>query len=132
VAVASARAGALNVGLWIAQVLIFLAFGLIGATKLFLPIPKLAEGMHWAAQYPPLFVRTMGVIDLAGGIGILLPALTRVAPRLTVAAALGCTVLQICAIAFHLSRSEAMLIPLNLVLLALAAFVFWGRIRMGR
>ena len=71
--------------------------------------------------------RVIGLIDLAGGIGILLPALTRILPRLTVMAALGCAVLQVFALTFHLSRGEAVVTPLNFVLLALALFVLWGR-----
>jgi uncharacterized membrane protein YphA (DoxX/SURF4 family) len=126
----TARAGiALRASLWIAQVLVFVLFTLVGVMKLSAPIAQLAERMVWAGQYPEAFVRLMGVVDLAGGIGILLPSLTRIKPRLTVAAALGCTALQICAIVFHLSRGEGMMAPLNFVLLALAVFVFWGRSR---
>lgn len=120
---------ALRVSLWIAQVLAFIAFSGIGAMKLLTPIPKLAETVHWATQYSETFVRVIGGIDLAGGLGILLPALTRIKPGLTVVAALGCTVLQVLAIAFHLSRGEAEVLPLNFVLLALSAFVLWGRAR---
>jgi hypothetical protein len=83
--------------------------------------------MPWTGQYPEGFVRFMGLVDLAGGLGILLPALTRILPRLTVLAALGCVVLQVCALVFHLSRGEAMVTPLNVVLLALSLFVLWGR-----
>ena len=120
---------ALRVGLWIAQGLIFLAFGSAGLVKLFTPIPQLAAMMPWAGEYSETFVRAIGVIDLAGGIGILLPALTRIMPRLTVLAALGCSVLQVFALVFHLSRGEAAVTPLNLVLLALSLFVLWGRSR---
>lgn len=118
---------ALRAGLWIAQGLAFLAFSGIGAMKLFTPIPQLAQNIPWAAQYSETFVRTIGFIDLAGGLGILLPALIRIKPNLTIAAALGCVVLQIFAIIFHLSRGEAGMTPLNFVLLGLAAFVLWGR-----
>jgi DoxX-like family len=72
-------------------------------------------------------VRFMGVVDMAGGLGMLLPAITRIKPQLTVWAALGCVVLQACAMVFHISRGEAMVTPMNLVFLALSAFVFWGR-----
>lgn len=120
--------GALRVTIWIATIILALLFCGIGFMKLGTPIPKLvAGGLKWAGQYPPWFVRLMGAIDMAGGLGVLLPALTRVAPRLTVLAALGCTVLQICAIAFHSSRGEFSVLPLNFVLLALSLFVLWGR-----
>jgi hypothetical protein len=118
---------ALRVGLWIAQALIFLAFASAGLAKLLMPIPQLAAMMPWAGQYSEAFVRAIGVIDLAGGIGVLLPALTRIMPSLTVLAALGCSVLQVFALVFHISRGEAAVTPLNFVLLALAIFVLWGR-----
>jgi hypothetical protein len=118
---------ALRIGLWIAQVLLFVLFGGAGLTKLFTPIATLSGMMPWTGDHSEAFVRAIGFIDLAGGVGVLLPALTRIKPGLTVLAALGCTALQVCALVFHLSRGEAAVTPLNLVLLALSAFVLWGR-----
>jgi len=120
---------ALRIGLWVAQALVFFAFASAGLVKLLTPIPQLAAMMPWAGQYSETFVRIIGLIDLAGGVGILLPALTRILPRLTVLAALGCTVLQVFALVFHISRGEAAVTPLNFVLLALTLFVLWGRNR---
>lgn len=118
---------ALNVCLWTAQVIVAAMFCLSGFYKLFTPIPILAGMMPWTGQLPEGFVRFIGVVDSAGGLGVLLPALTRVLPGLTVVAA-GCgTLLQVLAIGFHLSRGEAAVTPLNFVLLALVAFIFWGR-----
>lgn len=117
----------LRVGLWIAQALVAAVFCAAGFVKLTTPIPELSAMMPWTGQYPVTFVRAIGLIDLAGGLGILLPSLTRILPRLTVLAALCCVVLQVFAIVFHLSRGEAMAVPLNLVLLPLCAFVLWGR-----
>jgi len=118
---------ALRIGLWAAQGLLFFVFTSAGLVKLLTPIPQLAAMMPWAGQYSEAFVRSIGLIDLAGGLGILLPALTRILPRLTVLAALGCTVLQVFALIFHVSRGEAEVTPLNLVLLTLSVFVLWGR-----
>jgi hypothetical protein len=67
------------------------------------------------------------VIDLCGGIGVVLPALTRIKPGTTVLAALGCAALQLCATVFHVSRGEAANTPFNVLLVALALFVAWGR-----
>ena len=117
----------LKVALWAAQALVSLQFIAIGVMKLTTPIPKLAATMPWTAETPELFVRAIALVDLAGGIGILLPALLRIRPGLTVAAALGCVMLQVAALIFHLVRGEAAMTPLNLVLLALSAFVLWGR-----
>lgn len=120
---------ALRIGLWIAQVLISFVFTSAGLVKLLTPIPQLAAMMPFAGEYSETFVRSVALVDLAGGIGILLPALTRILPRLTVLAALGCSVLQVFAFVFHISRGEAATTPLNFVLLALALFVLWGRSR---
>lgn len=121
----------LRIGLWAAQGLLFFAFVAAGLVKTLTPIPQLAAMMPWTGEHSETFVRIIGLIDLAGGIGILLPALTRILPNLSVLAALGCSVLQVFAIAFHVSRGEAAVTPLNLVLLALALFVLWGRGRIA-
>jgi hypothetical protein len=73
------------------------------------------------------FLYTIAIIDLCGGIGLVLPALTRIKPGLTWVAALGCATLQVCAIVFHVSRGEAAVTPFNFLLVGLAMFVFWGR-----
>ncbi|WIW50088.1 DoxX family protein (plasmid) [Bradyrhizobium sp. 62B] len=119
----------LRVSLWATQAILFCVFASAGLVKLFTPIPQLAAMMPWTGQHSEAFVRAIGLIDLAGGIGVLMPALTRIVPRLTVLAALGCSVLQVLAIVFHVSRGEAEFTPLNFLLLALSVFVAWGRSR---
>jgi hypothetical protein len=115
------------IALWAAQVLLFAFYVFAGFTKLATPFPELAQMMPWTGDVSPAFVRVIGLIDMAGGLGILLPTLTRIQPRLTVLAALGCTVLQVLALAFHGVRGEFFMFPVNIVALALSAFVFWGR-----
>jgi len=117
----------LRAALWVAQALVGLPFMFFGFVKMTKPIAELSIMMHWTAQLPEPFVRFMGAVDFAGGAGMLLPALTRIRPELTIWAARGCIALQICAIIFHVSRGEANLTPLNVVLLALSVFVLWGR-----
>ena len=116
----------LNIGLWVAQALLALVFIGTGVFKLVTPIATLAGMWPWAGEYPVL-VRLTGILDLCGGIGIVLPALTRIRPRLTVLAALGCAALMAGAIVFHLSRGEGANTPFNVVMLVLALFVWWGR-----
>lgn len=115
-----------NVALWIAQTLLALVFIGTGVFKLVTPIPTLAGMWPWAGAYPAL-LRLAGVLDLGGGIGIVLPTLTRIRPGLTVLAALGCAALMVGAIGFHLSRGEGASTPFNLIMLTLALFVWWGR-----
>lgn len=117
----------LRVGLWIVQSLLSLLFVGTAVWKLVTPIPKLAAMIPWAGQVSPAFLDFTAAADLAGGLGILLPSLTRIKPGLAVWAALGCVALQLSAIVFHVSRGEAANTPFNVVLVGLSAFVAWGR-----
>jgi uncharacterized membrane protein len=116
-----------NIGIWVAQVLGAGLFIMSGVMKTMTPIPELSAMMPWAGEYSATFVRTIGVIDIAGGLGLLLPSLTRILPRLTVIAAAACVLLQILAIGFHAMRSEFEVLPLNAVYIGLALIVLWGR-----
>ncbi|PTL82028.1 DoxX family protein [Vitiosangium sp. GDMCC 1.1324] len=118
---------ALPASLWVVQALLGVVFTGTGLWKLSTPIPELAAMIPWAGQVPAAFLYATAVSDLCGGIGIVLPSLTRIKPGLTVLAALGCAALQVCAIVFHVSRGEAANTPFNFLLVALALFVFWGR-----
>lgn len=118
-----------NVALWTAQFTILILFAWVGYLKLASPIADLAKMWAWAGELPPAMVRTLGVIDLLGGLGVVLPWLTRIRPGLTVAAALGCATLQCCAIVFHTWRGETSVIWFNLIFLALATLVLVGRRR---
>ncbi|MBJ6765667.1 DoxX family protein [Myxococcaceae bacterium JPH2] len=117
----------LHFGLWMVQALLSLTFVGTGLWKFLTPIPALAAMIPWAGQVSPAFLYVTAAFDLLGGLGLVLPALTRIQPGLTWLAALGCAVMQVGAIAFHLSRGEAANTPFNAFLVALAIFVFWGR-----
>jgi len=119
----------LRIGLWCAQALLALVYIPAGAMKLLSPVAQVAQQIPWAGDVPEAFLRLIGVVDLAAGLGLLLPALTRIAPRLTVWAAVGSIALQVCAMAFHLGRGEYPVVPMNLTILAISAFVLWGRAR---
>ena len=119
-----------NIGLWVAQVLLALAFGAAGVMKLFQPIEALGAMMTWVTVTPDLLVRFIGFVELAGALGMILPAITHILPFLTPLAALGFAIIQVLAIGVHASLGEtAMSLPMNLVLLALSLFVAWGRFR---
>ena len=125
-AAAPSKGRALSAALWGAQGVLAAAFMAAGVTKLFTPADQLAAMIPWTGEYGALVPFT-GLVDLAGGLGILLPSLTRIQPRLTVLAALGIIVLQVLAGVFHLSRGEGDVLPMIAVFIALAGFVLWGR-----
>lgn len=117
----------LNITLWIAQGLLALMLIGSGLFKFLTPIAQLAETFPWAGDVAPGVVYAAAAFDVLGGLGVVLPSLTRIAPRLTVLAALGCVVLLATAAVFHFSRGEGADTPINFVLIALALFVAWGR-----
>lgn len=118
---------ALNIALWITQILISASMLWAASMKLFQPIDKLAAMWPWTGQVAPAVVKLTGFIDILGGIGIILPSLLRIQPRLTVLSAIGIIVLMICASIFHISRGEASVIGVNIIFAAMAAFIAWGR-----
>jgi uncharacterized membrane protein YphA (DoxX/SURF4 family) len=119
----------LNFWLWVAAGLLAVLYGMAGGMKAFQPIAKLDQMMKWPGQYPRL-TRFVGFAELAGAIGLILPLLTNILAWLTPLAAIGLVVVQVLAIGFHLMRKEAQVLPMNVVLLALAAFVAWGRMSL--
>ena len=121
------QGSALNISLWVAQVLIFSSLCIGGFMKLLMPVARISKIFAWTGQVPEPFLRFIDVVDLAGGIGILAPELTHILPQLTVYAAVGCTVLQILAIGFHARRREMNETGFNFFMLALSVFVLWGR-----
>lgn len=119
-----------NVALWVAQILLAIAFGMAGVMKLLQPIEALGTMMHWVTVTPDWLVRFIGFVELAGALGMILPALMRILPWLAPLAALGFAVIQVLAIGVHANLGEtAMSLPVNLALLALSLFVLWGRWR---
>jgi hypothetical protein len=106
-------------------------FGMAGVMKTFMaPADLLTQGINYATDLPLWLLRFIGISELSGAIGILLPALTGILPRLTPLAALGFATIQVLAIGFHTMRGElAMALPFNLALLGLALFVLWGRLK---
>lgn len=119
---------AIHITLWAAQVL--LALSLISGTLLkFMPIEKVSAMMPWTGQVPQMTVRLLGIVDLLGAVGLILPALLRLKPKLTPWAALCTAALMLCATIFHISRGEASVIGFNLFCIAVAAFIAWGRFK---
>ena len=117
----------MNIALWIVQVSLALFFLAAGSIQLMRPKAKLAELMAWVEDFSARTVRLIGILEILGAIGILLPALTGIFPWLTSPAAVGLLLTMIGAAITHARRSEYSMIAINIVLLVLAAFVAYGR-----
>lgn len=117
----------LNIALWVVQVLLAALYLMAGSTKLFQPIEEMAKMLPWVAEVPSGVVRFIGLSELLGGVGLLLPSILRIQPGLTPIAAVGLAVIQLLAAIFHVSKGETSVIGANILFMAMALFVAWGR-----
>jgi uncharacterized membrane protein YphA (DoxX/SURF4 family) len=113
--------------LWIVQVLLALAFLNAASRKLVRQKGKPSKGMAWREDFSQSTVRLVGILEVLGAVGLVLPALTGVLPRLTPLAAAGLVLTMIGAALTHLRRGEHETIPVIAVLMVLALFVAYGR-----
>ncbi|MBT1708376.1 DoxX family protein [Fulvivirgaceae bacterium PWU5] len=118
---------ALHTTLWVVQILLAVMLLWAGTVKLFQPAHEVAAMWSWAGEVPLALLRLTGAVDLLGGLGLILPALLRIRPRLTPFAAVGIVVLMICAGIFHIVRGEGSQIGFNVLVAVLAAGIAWGR-----
>lgn len=120
----------LDVVLWVAQIALALMFLAAGFAKIARPLNELAATMSFVAHVPPALVRFIGISEFLGGIGLILPALLRIKPRLTPWAATGLAAIMVLAFIFHLYLKEFQAIGANVIIGAIAAFIMWGRFKM--
>ena len=113
----------MNLALWIITVVLAVAFGTAGLLKATQPKEKLAANMGWVNDFSAGTVKFIGVVEILGALGLILPAAFDIAPILTPLAASGLAVTMLLAIGVHARRKEPQLIVVNVVLLALTAFV---------
>ena len=115
----------MTVAYWIVAGLLALFYLYAGGLKVLRSPDQLRPMMGWIDTVPLRLVRAIGVLEVLGALGLILPPLTGIAPAVALAAAIGLVLLQVCAISLHLSRGEARLIGLNVVLLVLACVEIW-------
>ena len=113
--------------LWIVQGILAAIFAMAGIMKSTQPIDKLVKTVKWADRFPLSTVRLIGFSELLGAIGVILPWLLNIAPLLTPTSATGLALVQLLAIFHHAKHKENKEIMFNIILLALAAFVAYGR-----
>ena len=113
--------------LWTVQILLALIFAMTGTMKLAQPIAALAASLGWPGHVPPALVRFIGIAELLGAAGLILPAATRIVPALTPIAAGALTLVMLLASLLHISRGEFSVLPVPVVVGALCVFVTWGR-----
>ncbi|MFF7610237.1 DoxX family protein [Streptomyces parvulus] len=115
----------MNVGYWIVAGVLALFYLYAGGVKVVRSRDRLRPMMAWVDDTPLPVVRGIGVIEVLGALGLVLPPLTGIAPRLALAAAAGFVVLQVGGAWVHLRRGDSR-IALNVTLLITAAGTAWG------
>jgi len=117
----------MNVFLWILQIVLAVMFAMAGVIKTTGSKEKLAEKLPWVEDFSLGTVRFIGVMELLGALGLILPAAFGVAPVLTPLAATGLAVVMVLAMGTHARRREPSAIAFNAVLLVVAVVIAWGR-----
>lgn len=117
----------MNIIVWIVSGLLAAAYLFAGLNKATQPKAKLVTSLAWAEDFTPATIKFIGIVEVLGAIGLILPWATGIAPVLTPLAATGLVIVQALAIVVHLRRHEAKVLPINLILLLLALFVAIAR-----
>jgi len=116
----------MNIVLWVLQVLLAAMFLMAGVLHGFQQERAKAQ-LKWPAAVQPGLLTFIGVCEILGAVGMILPALTGILPWLTPLAALGLAIVMLLAAGFHAMRREYPSIVFNLIFVALTAFVAYGR-----
>lgn len=112
----------MQIAYWVIAGSLALVYLGAGSMKLFRPPAKLAQsGLAWTLDFPLWSVKVIGLLEVIGAVGLILPALAAIAPVLSPLAAVGLALIQLGALITHLIRGEAKVVPANLLLLAWAA-----------
>ena len=122
----------MNNTLWTLQILWGVSFSLTGFGKIIWYRPDLwNQALHevpWLSALPQDLAIFIGVCEFLGGVGLILPAMTGVKPKLTPIAAIGLTLVMILAAVFHIVRGEYIFLLINVLLGGVAAFIAYGRL----
>ena len=114
----------MDTAVWIVAALLAALFLVTGLAKITQPRLKMAEGpMEWAADVTDGQFRTVGVLELLGAAGLILPAVLGIAPTLVPLAAVGLALTMVGAIVAHVRLGETDRLAVPIVVLALALFV---------
>jgi len=117
----------MNIALWIVQVLLALLFLFTGGMKLVMPIEEMTQQL----PMPGWFLRFIGVCEMLGGLGLILPWLLRIRPGLTPLAAAGLVVIMIGATVTTIMTGQIAISLVPLVVGILCLFVAYGRWRLA-
>lgn len=119
-----------NIVLWVLQWFFGIYFIAIGVMHFTVP-EGLPAMMEWMYELSDTLHVVVGIAEILGGIGLIVPSITRIQPQLTIYAAAGLVLVMVGAVVFHADRGEGASIATNVVIGALMAFVAYGRWKLA-
>lgn len=119
----------MNIFLWVLQIILGIYFFAVGVLHFIVP-DGLPAAMAWMYSLSPALHYISGTAEILGGLGLILPGLTKIQTRLTPLAAAGLALVMILAMVFHSTRGEMTNIVINLVLVLILGFIAYGRWRL--
>ncbi|GAA4699404.1 DoxX-like family protein [Promicromonospora umidemergens] len=120
----------MNIALWIAAGLLSIVYVGSGGLKVIASKERIAAtgaAAGWVEDFKPRSIKAIGVLEVLGGLGLVLPAALGIAPDLVPLSALGLAMIMVGAAVTRISRGEYKLALVDLTYLALIGFVVWGR-----
>lgn len=117
----------MNTFLWTLQGLLSFIFILSGYVKLSKPKEEVQKRMAFTEDFTAAGIKVIGLMELLGGLGVLLPALLGVLPVLAPVSATGLALIQLLAAFVHKRRKEHVMMAGNVIVFVLASIVAWGR-----
>ncbi|MCC9145819.1 MULTISPECIES: DoxX family protein [unclassified Arthrobacter] len=117
----------LSLLLWLVQLVLALLFAGVGFMKIFQGYDRLKENLRWPEDFSAGTVKLIGVLEVLGALGLILPGVTGVLPVLTAVAASALAVLMALAVLVHVRRGERNRIALAVILMVLSLVVALGR-----
>lgn len=123
----------LNITLWTIQVLLGIFWSISGLGKMLCLDDRIwsrtLPQVPWFSAIPQSLFVFIGLSEFLGGVGLILPGLSGIKPRLTSFAAIGLTVVMVLAAGFHIMRGEYHgFLPFNLIMATISAFIAYGRL----
>lgn len=120
----------MNILLWVLQIFFGLYFIAVGIMHFVLP-PGLPAQMTWMYDLHPALHAVSGIAEILGGLGLILPAVTRIQTRLVAWAAAGLALAMLAATIWHIPRGETLNMVLTLINAGVMAFIAYGRTRLA-
>lgn len=117
-----------HISLWVVQAALAGMFGMAGLMKVITPLEELAKNMSWVSESGEAMVRFIGISEVLGALGLILPSLLRIQPRLTSYAAIGLLIIMVLGMMVHVMHNEMNLVPVTIILASACGFVAWGRL----